>query len=485
LDAAAAAANVPIALLMERAGAAVARAARRFAPLRRVTILTGAGHNGGDGYEAARFLHAHGVAVTLIETTETPKALAAAARARLLREAPDLPRSPLAAPDPAAFERVDLVIDALLGVGVTRPVNEAWRALFARVRACGAPVLAVDVPSGVNADDAASPEAVLDATATVQLGAAKPASLFAPARVHYGRWSVDDLGIPRDVVARFACGWIARHAAVTPRRADAHKFRSGVVLIAGGSQPHRGGGGWAGRAAYRAGAGYVELAAAERAASAWPEVVATPLTPAALTRSRADVAVLGPGLAPDAAAALLQAWGGRPAVLDGGMLHELPPATRTLRVLTPHAGEAARLLGAQAEWIERDPLAGAVTLARRAGCWVVLKGSCTVIAAANDTAPTVVPGGGAALAVAGSGDVLAGVIGALLAPMRGDEGDVRGALIAAVAMHAEAARIALARLAPLGAPSAGLIASDVIDALPAARGIFERASSVVAAPWRW
>lgn len=503
LDAAAEAVGLPPDTLMDRAGRAVAATALRLQPqARRIVILTGPGNNGGDGYVCAAELVRRGLAVSLLEMTDAPKTEPAArARTALLAMAPDLPRAAaLEASDAAAdlLDDADLVVDALLGAGLARPVGPELAALFDRVRGAGVPVLAVDVPSGLDADRAAVEGDVLTATWTLQLSAAKPASLLAPARDRYGAWWVDDLGLDPALVARHAVAdAIGRTSAgrVLPRRrGDAHKYRAGAVLVVGGSPRYAGAAELAARAALRAGAGYVLLAAAERHPATWPELVHLPwpvagpgaAADAALGAARADVAVVGPGLEADERllAELLADWGPRPLLLDGGALR--PALVRAAagdgpRVLTPHAAEAGRLLDRPANAVAADPLAAAGELAHATQAHVVLKGPATVVADPAGGA-RVVPGGPAALAVAGTGDVLAGAIGAVwaahLAARRAHAGrdpELLDLLAAAVVLHAEAGRIAVARLADAdAAPSGGLIASDVIDALPAARGRIER-----------
>ena len=506
LDAAAEAAGLSAEALMARAGRAVAATAMRLQPqARTVVVLAGPGNNGGDGYVAAAELIGRGLRVGLLEMTDAPRTPAAQhARAALLELAPTLPCAAALAPDDAdaadLLADADLVIDALLGAGRARPAGPELCELFERVRACGAPILAVDVPSGLDADRATVDGEVLTATWTLQLSAAKPASMLPPARDRYGAWWVDDLGLPADLVAGHAAadaiGRTRAGRALPRRRSDAHKYRAGAVLVVGGSARYAGAAELAARAALRAGAGYVTLATEVRHPASWPELVALDWRGAttALGAAKADVAIIGPGLEVDDATlrALLNAWGARPLLLDGGALrpaawppvtagaHGAPGAPSAPRVLTPHAAEAGALLGRTPDEVAADPLAAAVELARDTGTWVVLKGPATAIA---DPAGRVllVPGGPAALAVAGTGDVLAGTIGALWAAQLTDAraatrpaADLLELLAAAVVLHAEAARVAVARLADGDAlPTGGLIASDVVAALPAARGRLE------------
>ena len=499
-DAAAAAAGHPPDALMARAGRAVAALVVQVAPAaRRIAVLVGPGNNGGDGYVAAAELARRGRDVAVCELKEHPTtdvaraardaldALPAGSRARLKRR--------LGPPDAAYLAGVDLIVDALLGAGRSRPVGGALLAWFDAVRDSGRPVLAVDVPSGLDADRAVADGPVLAATWTLQLSAAKPASFLEPARTLYGAWSLDGLGLPNALVADHAVAraWDAAAAgAALPRRApDVHKFRAGTVLVVAGSERYPGAAALAARGALRAGAGYVACAGpvldAEIVRVAWD---ATPAGGRALRAHdvgrRADALLIGPGLdVDDATLAALLEGAKVPTVLDGGALRPaLAPLLRAhgRALLTPHAGEAARWLGRPATTVAADPLAAAAELADRTGAVVVLKGPGTVIAV-PDGALHVVPGGPPALATAGAGDVLAGVIAALCAAA---EADAPGAidlrrtaeLAAAGALwHAEAARQALDRLAAEHvAPSAGLTAGDVAAALPAARAVLEAAA---------
>lgn len=510
LDAAAEAVGLSPDTLMERAGRAVAATALRLQPqAQRVVVLTGPGNNGGDGYVCAAELVRRGVEVALLEMTDAPRSgPAARARAALLASAPDLRRGPAFDETAAeALDDADLVVDALLGAGLARPVGPDLATLFGRVRDAGVPVLAVDVPSGLDADLATVAGDVLTATWTLQLSAAKPASLLPPARDRYGAWWVDDLGLDPALVTRHAVAdAIGRTTAgrlLPRRRADAHKYRAGAVLVVGGSPRYAGAAELAARAALRAGAGYVLLSTPERHPASWPELVTLPwpgsgaadgpgaASAAALGAARADVAIVGPGLEADdrTLAELLAAWGARPLLLDGGALRPSllrAGAAAPVRVLTPHAAEAGRLLDRPAAAVAADPLTAAAELARAADAYVVLKGPSTIVADPRGGL-RLVPGGPPALAVAGTGDVLAGAIGAVwaahLAAQRGarratagDDPELLDLLAAAVVLHAEAGRVAVGRLAEGDAlPSGGLIAGDVIDALPTARGRIERA----------
>lgn len=506
LDAAAAAAGVELRALMRRAAAGVAGAAERLQPeAERVVVLAGPGHNGGDGYLSALLLAERGKQITVLELTDAPaSALTAWARGELLEHAPGLPLQRIAAADAldlrALLSEADLVVDALFGAGLNRPVDRSVAALFEAIHASATPVLAVDLPSGLHADRAALPGAVLNATWTLQLSAAKPASFLPPARERFGAWWVDDLDLASELLARHsrveAIGRSLAGAALPRRRSDDHKYRAGAVVVVGGSARYPGASDLAARAALRAGAGYVTLAS-DATPPSWPELVR--LAARDWPQARADVALIGPGWEGDRGELLTQLHESRtPRVLDGGALHpdlvlrgalQDPPRT----ILTPHAGEAAALLGSSADAVAADPLAAAERLAERTGAAVVLKGPSSVIATPEGGLRIAV-GGPAALAVAGSGDVLAGIVAALLAAQIAGQrhaprptAELADLLAGAVVLHAEAARVALEQLAGGDPPpSGGLIPSDLIDALPRARGRLEAAgASAQANPGGW
>lgn len=450
-----AASAVPVEQLMEAAGRAVARAAAaRFRPCR-VLVLAGPGNNGGDGYVAARRLHEAGWPVA-VAAMAPPRPGGPAADAAGRWAGPVVPF----APEEAA--RARLVIDALLGAAPARPLAPGAAAVL---RAAGGPVLAVDVPSGL---DGLSGEALGDVAAaavTVTFARLKPGHLLLPGRALCGELVLADIGLPAEALARGLEGEEPRSFRNAPGlwrlpapEADAHKYRRGHVVVAGGAMP--GAARLAASAARRAGAGLVTLAAtspeaARVFASGEPGIiVADPPAKALLADGRRNAWVIGPGLAPDGETRrLLDAaiWAGRSIVVDAGALAASagqPDALRGAAVLTPHAGEFTRIFGE----IGPDRVAAARAAAWRTGVVVVLKGPDTVIAAPdgraaiNHNAPP-------SLATAGTGDVLAGTLGGLLAQgMAPFE-----AACAAVWLQGAAA--------PQGP---GVVAEDVLAGLPAA-----------------
>lgn len=434
--------------LMEAAGRAVARAIRaRFRPCR-VLVLAGPGNNGGDGYVAARHLEQAGwdVAVAALAPPASPDARAAAARWR----------GPARRFAPEEAARADLVVDAVFGAGLSRPVDGLVADTLA---AAGGPVVAVDVPSGLDGGSGAPRGAVRAAALTVTFFRWKPGHWLRPGRELCGEKLLAEIGLPESVLdaiqprARLNAPWDL------PRPGpDTHKHSRGhVVVLASAAMP--GAAILAARAARRAGAGLATIAlrnaeAARRLAVAEPGMLVLPGPwPDTVLEGRPRAAVVaGPGLPPDAetraaVAALLAA--GRLCVLDAGALTAFAGDAAALRgaaVLTPHEGEFARLFGPVGE----DRLEAARRAAAASGAVVLLKGSDTVVAAPDGRA-CINPPAPAWLATGGTGDVLAGLIAALLAQgMAPFDAACAGAW-----RHADAARAA----------GPGMLAEDLAESL--------------------
>lgn len=433
--------------LMERAGAAVAEAVWRFAATPPALILCGPGNNGGDGYVAAHYLRERGVRVRVAASGEPRTDAAKAARARW-----DGPVEPL-----DVVHGAPLLVDCLFGTGLARPLDEALSAPLNRLARAARLTVAVDVPSGVSTDDGAMLSPVPRFDLTVALGALKPAHRLQPAADLCGRVVVADIGIE---VPAGELIEVARPHLPAPRPED-NKYTRGYVAVVAGAMA--GASLLAAGAAQRAGAGYAMLAGG--AGTGGPlALVHRPAHGAgelgtALADERIGAVVLGPGLGrgPKARAMLERALPcGRPLILDADALtllaEKVPEKLRALPhtpILTPHEGEFARLFGTVAgSKIER-----ARTAARRANAIVLLKGSDSVIAHPDGRA-AIAAAAPAWLASAGTGDVLAGIVGAMRA--RGLE--PFAAAMAALWLHGEAAR----RAGP------GLIADDLLAHLPAA-----------------
>jgi hydroxyethylthiazole kinase-like uncharacterized protein yjeF len=472
--------------LMERAGAAVARTVERVAPDGAVTVVCGKGNNGGDGLVVARLLRDAGRAVTVL-CTAPPQEFAGDARANLERLPGAPPRQLNGSLDGGADAAV-VVVDALLGTGFQGEPHGAVAEAIDAVNAAGAEVISVDAPSGVDASTGVVSGNAVQAGTTVTFHAGKPGLWIRPGKAHAGEIETVDIGIPRGAPAASSIGLIEPSVLdVLPRRgASSTKFTSGHVLVVGGSRGLTGAPTLTARASMRTGAGYVTacVPASLQAilAAGTPEMMTVGLAEedGALASQgvaqvlkaaeRGGALALGPGLGrSEGAVAFARALAREaeiPMVLDAdglnahaGRLEDLA-ARRAPTVLTPHAGELARLLETDSADIERDRLRHVRAAAERTAAVVVLKGDDTLIAAPDGTV-AVSSGATPALATAGTGDVLAGVIVALLA-----QGvDAFDAAAAGVWLHASAGRKAAKRLGV----AEGVVASDVIDALPAAR----------------
>jgi NAD(P)H-hydrate epimerase len=478
--------GVPSLDLMERAGAGVARAVERVVPDGPVVVVCGKGNNGGDGLVVARLLRDAGREVTVV-LTAVANELAGDARANLERLPGD---APVALSDASeALAASSVLVDGLLGTGFQGEVRGAVAEAIARVNSAGAPVVSVDVPSGVDASSGVVCGEAVCATLTATFHAAKPGLWIRPGKAHAGEVEVIDIGIPRGAPSGGAIGLIEPSVlAQLPRRAPGStKFSSGHVLIAGGSRGLTGAPRMAARASMRAGAGYVTALVpssqqAVIAAAELPELMtrglpddgegmtADGVEPVLRAAERGGTLALGPGLGRrEGAVAFARALARQaplPLVLDAdglnahaGSLADLA-ARPAPTVLTPHAGELGRLLELDSAAIERERLRHVRAAAERAHAVVVLKGDDTLIADGEGRV-AISPGASPALATAGTGDVLTGVIAALLAQQL----DAFTAAAAGVWLHASAGREAAMRLGSAEA----VIASDVIAALPAAR----------------
>ncbi|WP_194207155.1 bifunctional ADP-dependent NAD(P)H-hydrate dehydratase/NAD(P)H-hydrate epimerase [Superficieibacter sp. 1612_C1] len=413
--------------LMQRAGLAAFTLARETYPAsRHWLILCGAGNNGGDGYVVARLAQAAGIQVSLI-ALESEKPLpeeAESARNAWLNAA-----GTIHAPDVAWPEGVDVIIDGLLGTGLRSAPREAIAALIDHANNHPAPVVALDIPSGLLAQTGATPGAVINAALTITFIALKPGLLTGKARDVVGCLHHHALGLE---------GWLASQEApynrfdgaqladwLKPRRPTSNKGDHGKLLIVGGDHGTAGAIRMTGEAALRAGAGLVRILTRSDnivpILAARPELMVQELTPEALDDNLewADVVVIGPGLGQ-------QKWGKqalhkvenfrKPMLWDADALNLLAinPDTRHNRLLTPHPGEAARLLNTSVAEIESDRLLSAQRLVKQYGGTVVLKGAGTVIAS-HEGSLGIADAGNAGMASGGMGDVLSGIIGALLA----------------------------------------------------------------------
>ena len=465
-DAAAIAAGIAGIELMENAGAAVTEAIlARYPPLP-VSVLCGPGNNGGDGFVVARRLARAGwpVRVALLGRRERLRGDAAIA-ARGWSGA-------VVALEPGVLDGAGLVVDALLGAGLARPLEGAAQATIESVRAAGLPVVAVDVPSGVHGDTGEVLGVAARAATTVTFHRVKPGHLLLPGRDHVGELLVGDIGIPDGVMAELDVRTWANQrrrwrAALPQRTASSHKYSHGHALVLGGGASSSGAARMAARAALRAGAGLVTVVCPEAASTVYAaQLTAVMVAPfagqagfaKALEDERRNAILLGPGggVGEELRRRVLAALAaGKACVLDAdaltsfaGQPRQLFAAIKGACLLTPHEGEFKRLFDQSG-----DKLTRARAAAAESGAVVLLKGADTVVAAPDGRA-IIQPAAPSALATAGSGDVLGGIALGLLAQGM----PVFEAAAAAVWLHVEAAR----------ALGQGLIAEDLIEALPAA-----------------
>jgi hydroxyethylthiazole kinase-like uncharacterized protein yjeF len=488
--------GVPGAVLMERAALGVSTFIRSRYPDRHTLIVCGPGNNGGDGLAAARQLHLAGhptacvVAVASAAELSPDAALnfAAAEKAGVnlrVGSAPDY-----------LWDETELVVDCLLGTGAKGEIRGRLAEWARRINAAGArgvPVLAVDLPSGVDAATGSIAADSVAADVTITFHAAKSGLVCPPGSEAAGEVVVWDIGLPAFLEPEPDL-WVvtADDVNVPGRRVDDHKYRAGFVAVVAGSKAYPGAAWLVAQAAYRTGAGYVRLLMAAGAADGVRgRLVETVLQEvgsgdylddatavlAALADERLGAVVIGPGLGRDPATmaavkrVILEST--VPAVLDADGLVAFAGEPATLRgraglVLTPHVGELAALLGVPAAELAASALAAARRAAEVTGQVVLLKGSSTVVAAPSGLV-RVVAQGPPQLASAGTGDVLAGVIGALLSKgLEPFEAAYAGAWI-----HAEAGR--------LGAETdpQGVLAGDLVELLPEAIAdrIYERRPS--------
>jgi ADP-dependent NAD(P)H-hydrate dehydratase / NAD(P)H-hydrate epimerase len=474
--------RIPSLDLMERAGEGLARVVAKRVPAGRIAIVCGKGNNGGDGLVAARLLRAAGreVEVLVVWPAEWLQGDAAEQLKRLPGDAPEQF-------DVARLDGAHGLVDALLGTGSAGAPRDPAAEVIEAMNAAKAPVVAADIPSGVDASTGEVPGAAIRAIATATFHRAKPGLWTRPGKGYAGDVEVIDIGIPRGAPAKPEMGLIGDGVlADIPRRgADSTKFTSGNVFVIGGSNGLTGAPTMSALAAMRSGAGYVTVGAPAQLESTFsvrlleammvglpsqdgalsPEAV----EPALKAIRRADAVVLGPGLGrtPGAQAFAREMFEriDVPLVIDADGLNALAgvfpedlPQRRWHTILTPHAGELGRLLDVESDEVEKRRLHHAHAAAAKSRAIVVLKGDDTLVVSPNGRV-AISRGGAPALATAGTGDVLSGMAGAMLAKGL----PPAHAASAAVFAHVRAGRLAAEPHGP-----DGVIASDVIQQLPAA-----------------
>jgi hydroxyethylthiazole kinase-like uncharacterized protein yjeF len=469
--------GIPGIELMENAGSAVAEAAaRRKSAGCRVAVVAGLGNNGGDGFVAARRLAERGYEVAVLLMGGAAQLKGDASRAA------EKWTGPVYAAEPSRLDGAEIIIDALFGAGLDRPVEGQSRLMIEamNVQAAATPIIAVDLPSGINGTTGMVMGAAVNAAATVTFFRKKPAHLLLPGRLHCGSVAVADIGIADAVLARIGPKTFENapplwRAQFPVPREEGHKYARGHVVVLSGPSWSTGAARLAARGALRAGAGLVTIASPREAlavnAASNLAIMVRPVDGAAelsvfLDDRRFNAVALGPGIGVNETTCelvLAALAGERAVVLDADAItsfaedpQRLAEALRKRRqrptILTPHEGEFSRYFGAlngrtkAGSKLERARLAAQLT-----GATVLLKGADTVVAAADGRA-SIAANAPAYLATAGAGDVLTGMAAGLLAQGMG----AFEAASAAVWLHGEAAR----------AFGPGLISEDLPEALP-------------------
>lgn len=464
--------GIPGSVLMERAGAAAFVVLRaRWPQAARIGVLCGTGNNGGDGFVLARLAAEAGLEVTVWQVGDAERLQGDALAASQRLQGTGITARPWPGSSARELDGRDVLVDALLGTGLTDKVRDTWADAIDALNVAAAPVLALDLPSGLDADTGRVLGCAVRASASISFIGLKPGLLTGAGTEHAGRVYFHDLQVPAGVYDRQAAAarrldYAQLSTLLRPRTRDAHKGQFGHVLVIGGGHGMSGAVRLAAEAAARVGAGLVSVATHAVHAAALnagrPELmvhsVESPVALAPLLE-RASVVAVGPGLGQDAwARGLLERVleTDRPLVLDADALNLLAadPVQRDDWVLTPHPGEAARLLGCSSAQVQADRFHALAALVERFGGVCVLKGSGTLVhAPAGEFPPAgVCTAGNPGMASGGMGDVLTGIIAGLLAQgLTASE-----AAAAGVCLHAQAADEA----ARVG--ERGLLASDLM-----------------------
>lgn len=466
-------------LMQKAAGAAFRQLARRWPGKSPVLVLCGAGNNGGDGYLVAANARSHGLEAECLAVAPIARLTGDARRAWQTAVAEGVPVHELAGLESAVldslFSRAAVIVDALLGTGVSGAPRPPFDEMIRRCNASGVPVLAVDIPSGLDATTGAAPGAVIHASATVTFIGRKAGLYTGQGPAVCGDVTFAPLDTGHDIGAsgQNPRAWLqsvdTAGAWLPSRAANAHKGQFGHLLIVAGDSGFGGAGLMAAEAAVRSGAGLVSLATRPEHVPAvlarCPSVMVHGLTHGmelAPLLDKATVVVCGPGIG-------RQAWGqqmlqqvltaDKPRVLDADALN-LMAGRKTVssarQILTPHPGEAARLLGVSVAEVEADRVAAACSLQALYGGVVLLKGAGTVVVSPGGLVD-MVGGSNPGMATGGMGDVLSGITGALYGQMA----EPRQATVLAACVHLAAANRASGHVG-----FTGLTPTDVIAALP-------------------
>lgn len=427
-------ANIPGIVLMKRAGrAAFNLLLARWPGVEKIVVFCGGGNNGGDGYIVAGLAAAKNISVDVFSTCDVVRLSGDAALAKdfALENGVDIAAADAINWSEYAEQACTVFVDAILGIGFKGELKEDLSDLFADINRVSCPLLALDIPSGLNGDTGGAAENALLADATVTFVGAKQGLLTGKGPAISGDVYFDDLAIPSSIYTKVPSSVsraVARHHTLPERPADAHKKDFGHVLVVGGDIGMGGAAMMAAEAALRCGAGLVTVATRPEHVSAilarLPEVMAVGVTAGAELESlleRADVVVVGPGLGQSAWSEQLLYFALQNSlakILDADALNliamekwDLPEHRRW--IMTPHPGEASRLLGCSTSEVQADRFRALQALQQKFSCSVLLKGAGTLVADGEHIHVANV--GNPGMAVAGMGDVLSGVLGALLA----------------------------------------------------------------------
>ena len=467
--------GIPGYTLMRRAGQAVLDALlTQYADAKTILVLCGAGNNAGDGYVLARLAQAHGLDVRVVSMIDPDKLRGDARQAwQHWQECGET------VPYQKGFTAdADVIIDSLLGTGLTRVVEDDWKLLINTVNQSGIPVISVDIPSGLNADTGAISGAAINANQTVTFIGLKKGMFTGSGKACSGEISFDDLGLPVEVYESVEPdAELLRHPSqwtLPSRRHDIHKGKNGHVLIVGGNYGMPGSVILAARASLRSGAGLVSVVTRNEhinaVVAACPECMVHGSANGEINPGlfeKADYIAVGCGMGKDA-------WAQRllylvldstiPLVVDADALNLMAARDHLSLteecVITPHPGEASRCLNVRKRDIQYDRFQATQILRSKCNAHVVLKGSGTIIQ--HNGRPQVCAFGNPAMATAGMGDVLTGMIASLAAQQIVMAGDISKAVIAAVCLHARAGDMAAC------GDDRGLMATDVIEYIRAA-----------------
>ncbi len=466
--------------LMERAGAAAFSLLRsRWPQVQSLVVLAGAGNNGGDGYVLARLAHRYQLGVRLFTLGDHTGLQGAALAAAEAYRAAGGSTEPFTRLPPDA----ELIVDAMLGTGLERPLTGLWADAVAQCNRARAPIMALDIPTGLHADSGCALGAAIDATATISFIGLKCGLFTGRGPDHCGEVCFDGLRVPALIyaseipVAR-RIDWNQQTRLLPGRRQTANKGDFGHLLVVGGNTGMSGAARLAGEAALRAGVGRVSIATHPAHAAVLnltrPELMVHAVAEAAELDGlleRATLVALGPGLGQDAWGRALYARvmaAKTPLVVDADGLNLLAqqPQRRDDWVLTPHPGEAARLLGVTVAEVEKDRFAALQQLRSRYGGVVVLKGAGTLVGGPGQRPAALCVDGNPGMASAGMGDALTGVIAALI----GQGMELSLAAEVGVCLHGAAGDRAA------GQGERGLIVSDLIAALQPLLGLADSVS---------